>query len=364
MRLICPNCGQSYTVADTAIPAAGRKVKCGVCKTEWHQAAATPDQPDPAAEIDIAAPPAGDAPASEPSDSTPPAEAGAATPPLRGEPPEAAVEDISTAQPVAREDLDMTALRDILASPVDASKAAPAPEAAAAPDPGSAPEVDTPSEPDETAGPDVTPGGAATSDTEIPPLPGQDLSDSAASRIRSEIDTAFDQMRNSREQRRAARPDTAIAEDTEPPQGEARDATPEDTGETEEVLTDLRRIFETEEKSGAPLGSALQDGINPGAPRRRARPPRPSGPPPTPTAPVPTPEVAEDEEDAVAAPAGRSRTAMGFALAVMVFAIATALYLMSPALAQMVPAAAPVLESYTSGIDTLRQMIEGAAGTI
>ncbi|WP_110570884.1 zinc-ribbon domain-containing protein [Yoonia vestfoldensis] len=37
MRLICPNCGAQYDVADDAIPAGGRDVQCSSCNHTWFQ---------------------------------------------------------------------------------------------------------------------------------------------------------------------------------------------------------------------------------------------------------------------------------------------------------------------------------------
>ena len=37
MRLICPNCGAQYEVADDAIPASGRDVQCSNCGHAWFQ---------------------------------------------------------------------------------------------------------------------------------------------------------------------------------------------------------------------------------------------------------------------------------------------------------------------------------------
>jgi predicted Zn finger-like uncharacterized protein len=69
MRLICPNCGAQYEVADNVIPASGRDVQCSNCGNTWFQApsAATPDPggadllhdtPDGQAEAQHAAEPA------------------------------------------------------------------------------------------------------------------------------------------------------------------------------------------------------------------------------------------------------------------------------------------------------------------
>ena len=47
MRLICPNCGAQYEVADDAIPAAGRDVQCSNCGHGWFQ---LPHDAEPAGE--------------------------------------------------------------------------------------------------------------------------------------------------------------------------------------------------------------------------------------------------------------------------------------------------------------------------
>lgn len=49
MRLICPNCGAQYEVADDAIPATGRDVQCSNCGHGWFQ---MPQQPETAARLD------------------------------------------------------------------------------------------------------------------------------------------------------------------------------------------------------------------------------------------------------------------------------------------------------------------------
>ena len=37
MRLICPNCGAQYEIADDVIPAAGRDVQCSNCGHTWFE---------------------------------------------------------------------------------------------------------------------------------------------------------------------------------------------------------------------------------------------------------------------------------------------------------------------------------------
>ena len=37
MRLICPNCGAQYAVADDAIPSGGRDVQCSNCQHTWFE---------------------------------------------------------------------------------------------------------------------------------------------------------------------------------------------------------------------------------------------------------------------------------------------------------------------------------------
>lgn len=81
MILVCPNCDARYRLADDAIPAQGRKVRCASCQHEWFETppAAAPASPDP-----DAAPAA--TPASPPA--TPPATPAAHTVPAPSpEPP-------------------------------------------------------------------------------------------------------------------------------------------------------------------------------------------------------------------------------------------------------------------------------------
>lgn len=61
MQIVCPNCTTSYQIADTAIGANGRSVRCVRCRTMWHAeppAAATPEPASadvPAADAAVAA---------------------------------------------------------------------------------------------------------------------------------------------------------------------------------------------------------------------------------------------------------------------------------------------------------------------
>lgn len=46
MILACPSCNMRYAVPNTAIPAAGRTVRCASCQHSWFQDAADPDAED------------------------------------------------------------------------------------------------------------------------------------------------------------------------------------------------------------------------------------------------------------------------------------------------------------------------------
>jgi predicted Zn finger-like uncharacterized protein len=64
MRLVCPNCGAEYDVADEAIPASGRDVQCSNCGHGWfasrdaapEQSAETEKQAEPSTQEDPAQP--------------------------------------------------------------------------------------------------------------------------------------------------------------------------------------------------------------------------------------------------------------------------------------------------------------------
>lgn len=74
MRITCPNCGTGYEVADTAVGAQGRKVRCRACGASWVEAGrggvALPEALAPpvvvAPEVAAAAPVASVATAAEP----------------------------------------------------------------------------------------------------------------------------------------------------------------------------------------------------------------------------------------------------------------------------------------------------------
>lgn len=82
MRLICPNCGAQYEVADDVIPQGGRDVQCSNCGHAWFEGpagggeeepplASAPDYDEPAEDPvvhndDSAAPPVHDEPGPEP----------------------------------------------------------------------------------------------------------------------------------------------------------------------------------------------------------------------------------------------------------------------------------------------------------
>jgi predicted Zn finger-like uncharacterized protein len=48
MQLICPNCGATYDVPETAIGPNGRKIRCRACETSWFEPARAPaEAPEP-----------------------------------------------------------------------------------------------------------------------------------------------------------------------------------------------------------------------------------------------------------------------------------------------------------------------------
>ena len=70
MRLICPNCGAQYAVADGVIPTGGRDVQCSNCSHTWFETpgASSNDQPPEARKITPPKPPASAAPDPDPND--------------------------------------------------------------------------------------------------------------------------------------------------------------------------------------------------------------------------------------------------------------------------------------------------------
>ena len=45
MIIECPSCAKRYRIADDAVPAGGRTVRCAACKTAWFQPAPEPTEP-------------------------------------------------------------------------------------------------------------------------------------------------------------------------------------------------------------------------------------------------------------------------------------------------------------------------------
>jgi predicted Zn finger-like uncharacterized protein len=62
MRLICPNCGAQYAVADGVIPTGGRDVQCSNCAHTWFETpgASSNDQPPEPRKVATPTPPAAD----------------------------------------------------------------------------------------------------------------------------------------------------------------------------------------------------------------------------------------------------------------------------------------------------------------
>lgn len=65
MRLICPNCGAQYAVADDAIPSGGRDVQCSNCQHTWFETPGASANDTPPEPRKITPPPAPERPAAE-----------------------------------------------------------------------------------------------------------------------------------------------------------------------------------------------------------------------------------------------------------------------------------------------------------
>ena len=123
MRLICPNCGAQYEVADNAIPAAGRDVQCSNCGHGWfqHREETTAAAPQVEAATVADAPGALDAAESDVPEVTETANAAPATA------PEPVMQDTSAPAaplpPEPEETADADADADVVAAPVTSAPA-------------------------------------------------------------------------------------------------------------------------------------------------------------------------------------------------------------------------------------------------
>jgi predicted Zn finger-like uncharacterized protein len=151
MRLICPNCGAQYEVADDAIPLAGRDVQCSNCSHGWFQ---------------------------QPLDRNPDAEADTVTAIVEPDVPEAHMSPAAT-------ELEDDVPADVL--PQDLSANDPIPEEVSMDAPEDAPEDKT--EIDEDADPD----DEGTSDD--PPLPDRSIDDNLLAVLREEAERETSQRR-------------------------------------------------------------------------------------------------------------------------------------------------------------------------
>ena len=73
MILVCPNCDARYRIADDAIPAQGRRVRCATCQHEWTEPAPVAAETAPPPAPPAASPPA--SPAASPPASPPASDA-------------------------------------------------------------------------------------------------------------------------------------------------------------------------------------------------------------------------------------------------------------------------------------------------
>jgi predicted Zn finger-like uncharacterized protein len=101
MILACPSCNMRYAVPNTAIPAAGRTVRCASCQHSWFQAAADPDAEEGLDETGVApSPPSVAQDAVGGADVAPaPVEEAVDQPTMTAAAPEAAAELVGTEAP-------------------------------------------------------------------------------------------------------------------------------------------------------------------------------------------------------------------------------------------------------------------------
>ncbi len=320
MRLICPNCGAQYEVANDAIPAAGRDVQCSNCGHAWFQ---RPQEADIAAD-DVAT-----------------AEVAAA------------VDKIAEPSPKSDEMVEPTVSSTASS---DQSDAAPAPDAVATPDADA--EIAPPAEPEaELAAAEVAvPVEPAVTSPEAPSAPAPSPSPSQRSLDDSLMAVLREEAEREVSQRRA---EASRGIETQPELGlDAALAAPADAS--------IKKVAPVDDFSDLSSDAEYISGVPGASVRPAARRDL-----------LPDVEVisstlrsssgaSDDDNPMPDLPPIRRQGGFrsGFLLSVLLAVIVVVAYILAPRLAEQFPAAKGALDAYVAGIDALRLWIGSVVASL
>jgi len=314
MRLVCPNCGAQYEIADDLIPTDGRDVQCSNCGHAWFEqpGASVAAEDDPGGEVPpIAAP----APQDEPED--PP------EPEVEEAPAEAASPEAEEQDPEPEEE--------------------PEPEEDETPEPEPEEEPEREPEPDDEDAPDTEPEPDQEQDR--PPRSDRRSLDPAIAEI----------LREEAEREEAARRAESEPLETQPDLG-LDDAESLATQRAREARERVARLRGESQPQGGPAAAAAAAAasvaVAQASDRQGARDRLPDIEEINSTLQATGPNAEEIAAVRERQQAGGFRR--GFMVVVVVALLATILYIVAPNLIGSVPALEPVLKGYVDLVDGLR----------
>lgn len=309
MRLICPNCGAQYEVADDVIPVAGRDVQCSNCGHTWFEL------------------------------------------PGRSEADEHALAPDPHDAPIDTPEIDPEM------EPEAEPERAPEPEYEPDPEPEYEPEPEPEYDPEPEYEPDPEPEYEAEYEADFDPEPEvepdlePETPENDAPKSRQMDPDVADILRQEAEYEQAAREAEDNSLETQPDLDLSQD--PDEDRRGREARDRLARLRGEPEVAAAVSAAVAEDAD---APRRELLPDieeinsslRPE-----------TSTTYQNDVDFDEAPRRRGGFRRGFMFIVFLALIALAVYIFAPQISAAVPQAEPVLTSYVTWVDGLRLWLDG-----